>query len=103
MSTIEPGDLAVIVGCGCEHSESAIGLVVEILAVMDAVTFCQTCQVTIPPARCAEILYHGTSAWLPLTWLRKIDPLAEPETEAEAVRVGLDCDATETGVPVPNI
>jgi len=82
---IDVGDLVVVVGAACPHSERAIGLVLEVRGLAYTETRCPQGCCEMPFARCAEIEWRGHRAWLPIGWLRRIPPLAPVEARAVAL------------------
>lgn len=83
MSEIKVGDLVVVVGSGCEHTHKFIGLVRRAIALGESPVHCALCS-----WRLVEPIRHTLIAEnirLPTTWLKKIDPLDEPEEAPTSV------------------
>lgn len=74
---IKAGDLVVIVGTNCEHN-CDIGKIREVLALTaPKVTTC-FCGAKTGPIVTATLKSQKVGSWeVPISWLRRIDPLVE--------------------------
>jgi hypothetical protein len=75
---IRAGDLVIVTGAGCPHSTRALGFVLSVLDVDELETCCMACAITWPRVRVAHLRWQGVDAWVPLSWLKKIDPRPAP-------------------------
>jgi len=82
MSEIKVGDLVMLVG-GCALNKlGQVGTVTEISTGLWRCVGCKKHSGNFLTARVPEISsvpFNPLQGWLPLSWLRKIEPLSEPE------------------------
>jgi hypothetical protein len=87
MSAIKTGDLVVVVKVPCACLTYCISKIGNVLDIFSHDAKCGLCQKSLGNLTVAEITGSEGSYYLPVTCLKKIDPLDEPETVEETNEV----------------
>lgn len=77
---IKAGDLVVVVATCCTDID--VGLIATVESIQYAAGRCADCR-SLYQGWEATIRHFGQVLYKPISWLRRIDPLSEPETTQE--------------------
>lgn len=85
MSEIKAGDLVVLVHAGCKHAALSIGKPFTVSELRHATSACYVCRDNGQIQDCWHVLTGKADArsvphGYPIAWVRKIEPLADPES-----------------------
>lgn len=77
MEQIKAGDLVMVVGSCCGKSDT-MGVIREVRQVRFDTVECVHC-LRPHPSEVAHLSDDDMHGWVPLPWLKRIDPLSDPE------------------------